>query len=665
MWHIGDKECGGSFEEEKNISSAKKWIAIGTACIALVLALIITLTSIFSGSAGSYALYLKGNEMYFTMTSEVEPKRVTKELVGDSEDDYGLSTWRAYFASDYTKLSKDGEKLFYCSNFGNYGGFSLNYRFVDKSDKSPVEIDTGVSDYAIDENGEVVIYRLEENDDKEDEDEEDEEYVSYGGSLYRYSLKEEESEKIDSKVIDYRVTLDGKEIIYLTNDGNLYFKNGDKDKDKLARKVTSLVYVSDDLGIIYYEKEGALYLKSEKEDKKIASNYSSLVQVYESGELYYLKKSSVDITLSSFVEDDKKEADAAMKEPEYPEYPDYPFSWEYPSTKAYNAAVKKYNKAVKAYNKAKEKYWDDRDKWRDKKSRDEIRELLTETTVADNVYTLCYYDGKKETVISENCVDSGYDIARASKTPVAGYTQYDFSNLKKIKFSEIGSSYMSIDEIKEKLGADALATAKEYIAIKGVAKEVEGNTVRDLRIASDGKTAYFLEGDKETSTETKAEIDTVDITETDADENEDGNKEEKKEPCKLYKLEISGTKMEKPELYAEEVLSDQPWLVNNDKVMYVTENGLFMNKEKVDDSSEIGQLRYSSKTNALVFMSDLDVEEGYGTLKIYKNGKTSEISDDVHDYSVKEDGAILYLYDYREKQNEGVLYIYKDHEIKK
>lgn len=68
-------------------------------------------------------------------------------------------------------------------------------------------------------------------------------------------------------MVDYRVTLDGKEIIYLTNDGNLYLENGDKDKDKLARKVTSLVYVSDDLDIIYCEKEGALYLKSEKEDK--------------------------------------------------------------------------------------------------------------------------------------------------------------------------------------------------------------------------------------------------------------------------------------------------------------------------------------------------------------------------------------------------------------
>lgn len=55
----------------------------------------------------------------------------------------------------------------------------------------------------------------------------------------------------------------------------------------------------------------------------------------------------------------------------------------------------------------------------------------------------------------------------------------------------------------------------------------------------------------------------------------------------------------------------------------------------------------------------------YGTLKIYQNGESVKIADDVHDYSVMADGRILYLYDYSLNYSKGELHIWENGETRK
>lgn len=52
-------------------------------------------------------------------------------------------------------------------------------------------------------------------------------------------------------------------------------------------------------------------------------------------------------------------------------------------------------------------------------------------------------------------------------------------------------------------------------------------------------------------------------------------------------------------------------------------------------------------------------------LKIYQNGESVKIADDVHDYSVMADGRILYLYDYSLNYSKGELHIWENGETRK
>jgi len=89
-------------------------------------------------------------------------------------------------------------------------------------------------------------------------------------------------------------------------------------------------YVSEALDTFYYTRDGSLYRQTAGSDDKqrIASDIYRVVKIYDSGEIYYIRKEEEKINLTDYVNDSKADSDAAMTAPDYPEYPeppDYPY----------------------------------------------------------------------------------------------------------------------------------------------------------------------------------------------------------------------------------------------------------------------------------------------------------------------------------------------------
>lgn len=623
------QNCGASLSDEAIVSDngkkkkfalpkrpfkiSKKLIAIGSACIALVLVAAIVLSTLFSGGgSNNFALYLKDGEVYFTNISKIEPWQVTTRLIDDDSIDNDDLADSAYTLGYYTHLSNDGKILFYVDKITeDSAGASLFYRYVNKPKQEPVKIDSDVASYSVSENGKLVTYLKGEE-----------------GILYQHNLTDKE--KIDSEVSAFEVSDDGKKIGYLNKEGGMYLKYAGKDKEKLDSEVSRISYINEDFNTVYYIKEDSLYKKVEGKDKeKIASDISSVIKVYESGEIYYLKSNSSNINLIDYVEDDLKEADAAMTLPQTPEYPSY---WDYDDYDDYQAATDRYHEAYEEYQIAKQA-------WNGKLERDAIREDLAEAKMPDFSGTLYYYDGKVEKVLTDAYAYDTFGFANntiAEDNPVIIFSIYNQSSITKVKLSEI--DYVS--EVEDMVEAALYSSSEKYIAIKDSSSVIEQTEAKNFNITSDGKTVYFLD----------------DVSE----ESYHGD---------VYKMSISGNEVSKTELYDSDVYPSFS-LTNNGQIVYfkdvkASKGELYVDKQKIDYDVNLYNFTYLDESDAVVYMVDWNDEKDYGTLKTFKNGKAIKIADDVHSYNTTPNGEILYLYDYSTNYNKGELFIYKNNKAEK
>lgn len=586
----------------------KKSIAIGGACVAVVLVVVILLSSIFGGrSVNNFALYLKDGEMYYTDISKIEPWQVTTRL----DDDNTLGTNEAgHILGFYTQLSKDGKTIFYVDKI-EMNSFSLFYRSVNNPDKEPVKIDSDIKVYTVSESGDCITY-LKGSD----------------NVLYQHNLTDKE--KIASDVSDFRVSDDGKKIIFLNKDNGLYAKSAGNDKEKIDSEVSGITFIDDDLKNIYYIKEGSLYKKAEGSDKvKIASELDSVIKVYESGEVFYLKSKSADYKLSDYVEDDMKDTDDAMLEPVAPKSPSY---WDYDDYDEYLQATEKYEEEYDEYLKAKNTY-------NEKQTRDILRKSLSDEKLTYTSYTLYYYNGEAEKTLTDAFVSSsdGSNYIVAEKNPIIIYSAYKESAVTKVKLSEISS----VSEVSSMVMNALYSTSEQFVAVKDTAAVIELTSAKNFILDSEGKTVYFLD----------------DIS-------------EKTNQGDIYKMSISDNKPQKPELYDSDVYIYHAYLTDDDKFVYFkdvkdSKGELYVNKERIDYDVSLSNYTCLKDSDTVVYMTDWNNDKSYGTLKIYKSGKAAKIADDVYTYSTTPNGEVLYLQNYSSKYYKGELFLYKNSKSEK
>ncbi len=289
-------------KENKAGKIPARLIKIGAIAVVAVIAVIVLCSLIFSGGENNFALYKKDGELFYTNVPKFKPF----ELTSDYENGDDLTPI----------LSKDGTKIFYSDKDDG----SLYFRYVNKPKKDAEKIASDVDDYEINEKANLVTYIK-------------------GGDLYQHNLKE--SEKIKSGVVEFWTSENGKKILFVDDGNNLYIKNGNKDAEKIKGEINYVYYVSGDLSTIYYEADGTLFCKKgNKDGQKIDSDVSRVLNIYDSGEVFYLKENegdtnttqsdvytNVEVTYSLFYFDGKDKKEVTD---EFPRYGSYDYALDVP-----------------------------------------------------------------------------------------------------------------------------------------------------------------------------------------------------------------------------------------------------------------------------------------------------------------------------------------------
>lgn len=587
------KQNHGSSDQKtpsKGIIFAGIGILLAAACI-----LVFVLIGGGTGSSSNYAMYVKDKEIYYTGFSRKDPWQVTSRFVdGGDIDNFDLAD-AAYFLADACRLSEDGSLLFFPDKISySDNGYSLYYRQVNKPKEDAVKIDSDIISYSVSKDASAITYQ--KND-----------------TLYQYDRKKEDKQKVASDIRRYYVSDDGKTILYLNTEDVLYSTVRGGDREKIDSEISALSYVSEDLSTLVYIKEGTLYKKVGSEDKvKISSDVDHVIAAYDSGEVYYVKSESMEVPLSNYVYDDKKEADAVLTEPKSPNWidPDYDAKYE-------------------AYQKASEEY-------RAKLFRDNLRKSLNEEKIEQTDYSLCYYNGEEETVIHDSFIDSSYPCAADS--PVITYTAYDQSDDIRIKLSETEDIYSIRSFVTEAL----ISASERYVTVGSTSSLLDREEAQHFRLSADGETLFYLD-----------EV------------------PEDKDYGELYQVSISSSgELGSPELYDSDVYTGTLHFIDAGKLLYFKDykndkGELYIDREKIDYDVNFYSIQYMEDQECVTYYTDWNDEKNYGTLKIYTGKDAQKIADDVHSHFVLPNGEVLYLYDYSPKYYHGDLYLWNKKDTEK
>ena len=414
-------------------------------------------------------------------------------------------------------------------------------------------------------------------------------YIKDDNVLYVSDLTK--SEKIQEGVDRAYINKTGDRVVYCTT--GLYLKNYGQEKQKIADEAM-LLYVSQDLNTIYYIQNQFLFLfKNGEKVELIDSEVSDLSFVYDDGTIYYKKYANM--IFADFIDDDKAAFDAALKEPKREDYPN-----------------------SKSYMKDNEIY-------QQKLDRDQIRQDSKTTSMNGNWYSLyCYSDGKSK-LISDCCdnvwgaVDQNRETYTAYFTgygkPYLVYSKLKGKNIGKIKMSKI-SSMEDIDYfIRNKV-----TEYQEYYICLGstILKKIGKGIYSDFIFDENEKGLYyrissqnsFFKGD-------------------------------------LYYSSIKGNSIAEGKRRAENVYSYFP---KTESLIYIKNlieerltGDMYVDDKIVDsDVSAFPLIQSQLGDKTFLYVKNISNGEGPYTLKIYQNGSTEKIANNVSSYKQIDSKTIVY-----------------------
>lgn len=535
--------------------------------IAVVLIMVFVLSSILMNTEDSQcAVYIKDKELFYTST-EAEPWQVTEQFVAsNSMDNKSLAEVSSLLNSN-VKFSRNGKKIFYIENMNSEDGMSIYYRTVNE-EGTPQKIASGIQSFELNDKGTLVTYLKSKN-----------------GELYQHNLQD--AQKIASDVEKYFVSRDGEEIVY--------------------KKVN-----------------GDIYRQSEKYGKqKIATGVKTLIHVYESGKMYYIKEETQARKAADYVEDDMKKEDDKLITPQAPESP---FMWQYDSKEEYQKASEKYLEEYNSYKKEKEAY-------EAKLNRDILRNKMKTEKVDISLSQLCYYNGNKEIVITENA--TGWRTY-AKENEALIYSACEVATAEKMKISQLSSYVTAKEKVEEFLKAET----GYYLAVGTKISEIEQENAKYISIDDAGKTIYMID-----------------------------HVLENKEEGELYKIKVSNKKARKPKKVDDGVYVYSASFQEDSYVYYKdvqTEKkcgDLYMDGKWVDSDVRMGTVRCEGKS--IAYISEWNADRKCGILKTYTTRMPVTVHSEVVNYVFLTSGEIVYLCDYDGEKYTGKLSIYDGNESRK
>lgn len=611
----GQENAVGAKQKKKVWKIAVPIIA-GVAAIALCILFLPRLFAAVGGQKAekNYLLYIKDNELYLAEPNKYEPVQIDEKCY-DDKDDAGSG----YSYSSHVSVSPDGKYLYYPVNLDNdYNtyGFDLYRKKIGSKKAEEEKIDSDVVFYKIIDKDRLIY--IKDNKDRK---------------LYLYS--QENSEKIASDVASVNVSEDGKNLVWKTSDEEqrLYAQELSLKQDKVKLDSDVEWYqCSADLNTIVYGKDENLYLLRNLDEKEKIASDVMINHVYGiDGDLkiYYTKEGDeIELTAYDFIEDDYLAQDQKLTEPRIEDYQTKTYVNDFFGTREKIETDDAYYEAMEQYQQ--------------KLARDYIREYLSDETMDGTASDIYYYDGKKKesTKVKESVMIEGYPLPTET-TALMYLWDIDVEKIEGIKLSSLME--LSESEVESRMTESMIMSAQllyikdgEVLEVPEIDwDEIDLEAVSDLEVGADEEAhvisiviEYAEYDDEEPSY--RAEVYFYDYTDPDAE-------------LTLISDEVAE---------GIDYISGEFYYVNTDGDMY-------RNDSKVD--SDV--YSYAVKTRedgTLLYLTDIDSNEQEGTLKLYQNGKSTKIADDVpvNGYGFFDGNKIAFLSDYNFKKSRGDLKIY-------
>ncbi|MBQ8606124.1 MAG: hypothetical protein IJ408_05250 [Clostridia bacterium] len=429
--------------------------------------------------------------------------------------------------------------------------------------------------------------------------------LSEDGIICSYDTKKETFETISENADGLHATEDGKTVLFKEDGSHLYIKRAGKDKVLIDTGLRRVISYLEGRKEVYYITTGECLYKAGVNGKpKLIAQGVNTANVLETGEVFYTTLGR-DTPIYEFVEDDYAEQDSNYVFPERPSPDDFE------TQEQWREAVLKY---------------DENNKWEVLKqssvnNRNDMRSVLKREVIKTE-RAIYFYDGKESLLIMENVVSGTHDF-NEDKMGVIEVLKNE--NVPVTKLSELGNTEEFCKSFKR--AYSDLETEKYFYCENNVSR-FEKDNIKRVKISKDGKELCYI-----------------------ADHIDKGRENTGYEPGDLYTVPILDGKLGKAALYDTGVSSAgynsdgepvyQKSVIRDER--YYKGGPLYVGNKTVGNNVTTFFEIYDETLCGYLFYDTVD---GVRALKSYKDGKETRIADCVTNYTVTEDGRIVYLAEY-------------------
>ncbi len=533
----------------------------------------------------SKLFYVEDNELFLA-----DLKKTNFDAIS-LNDEYQDSSqyWPDYgFGTGNISVSSDGKTYYFPTQIDDNYCYNLCAATIKKGKAVVEKIDSNVSSYQLLKDDTIL-------------------YSKYD-KLYYYDGKNKT--KVASSVGYFILSEDQKNLLWTEDESlnedtyeykvNIYYQPMSFKVDSVCiKKDVKYIGNSDDLQVIYFIDNDDLYVSDVKGNKeKLVSDCSdAYLTDIKNNKFYYTVSTSEKKSAMDYVIDDYAESDAAITEPmpeefEVEVYDDF---WGYTYTDTDWDAY--YN----AYDIYQEKY-----------NRDMLREELLAYDITTSVDDLYYYDGKKSELVTEDFYY--FYVYPTDENFVCAVMQP--SNVAAIPITDIYSAY----DVEYQIGYGDI---KALVSCNGKTETVEEDRL-DSFWQGDGQ-LYFTTANENS----EYELYTYTLNSFDLSASKFGETTELSDEMNSF----------------EGILDGKPYYICN--ADYDTSEGdLFCDTDEIASDVRMWSVGFFQDEDALCYSTNLDSDGESMTLMVYKNGKESEIGDDISYFSALNSSYFVFLQDF-------------------
>ncbi len=574
-----------------------------------------------------YVMYEKEGLIYFQTMGSEDATQLNTEPFDDSN--FGAATTFQY----NFKISDNQKRIFYkeISGIGDFFG-TLYYRDVLSDGKlsDAKKIADEVSEYNVSSNGQIVNY------------------VAEQGGIYHFDIQKSKTQKLSDTAFSFTMSKDGKRLIYSENNGEksvTFEQEIGKNRFQVGDKFMSPVKHDPDLTEYYYFAEGEVgHRIFGSEGKVIADDVYRIIQIYDSGEMYFMRvvRGASVVEEFDFLNDDMVEQDEKYESVARPDFPD---------VNADEVEWAEYRIALAEFNRSDAK-----------NLRDDFRARMERGSgvFTDNLQ-LYYYDGEKEHFVAEYLSPISSDLrdlrqyAVSKAQPMIAFSSFDHTT-NSVRLSEANQWHSMENMVQDILELASMPMIAKGAEAQKIESDLGNSTSKSFVFSADGKTLYYFFGEMEP------------VFHQD-----------------LYEISI-GDSAGKPQLAQEWVYPHGLRSYENGDLLYVTERDLdatmLVNLSREILMQGIGSniernIVLNGKViaeNAFPYWTSNDraeilyrqsEERGFvGKLFLYKDGENIFIDDEVAKAMTNQAETIFYMKNLDEDYMKGDLYVHKDGENK-